>query len=328
MNQEIRDIVEAHSVNLNVVFFYKSNWQNEALRLQRRNKFICAMMISMQEAGIEGPRMRIPGQNPETPFYQHVVTEPMGHHGEFTNSGPGPSSSSLDRGDAFVSGPSDDPTLRRRNPQITRNRGESISDMSRRVDFSLGVKDVSSGDLMGELFDSAPSRASDYSNKSSLRSRSKYRRITEEEEDEEEGNPHDNMLRPTPSRSTDDRARFGRTYSVSPNKPRSTHSVIHRNRFFSKRRKTNNSGSEYDDLMEQGMADIPESSVPSARLDPRSGVVSPQAVQMTTRDRGFSDVPVSPPLSSAASGIGLEYAEKQVPLGSEEEGFEMKALER
>ena len=50
---EIRDIIEAHSVNLNVVFFYKSNWQNELLRLQRRNKFICAMMISIQEVGIE-----------------------------------------------------------------------------------------------------------------------------------------------------------------------------------------------------------------------------------------------------------------------------------
>ncbi len=45
-----------------MVFFYKSNWQNELLRLQRRNKFICAMMISMQEVGIEGPLKRLPGQ--------------------------------------------------------------------------------------------------------------------------------------------------------------------------------------------------------------------------------------------------------------------------
>ena len=37
---EIRDIVEAHSINLNIVFFYKSNWQNELLRLQRRKKNI------------------------------------------------------------------------------------------------------------------------------------------------------------------------------------------------------------------------------------------------------------------------------------------------
>ena len=31
---------EVKSVKMNVVFFYKSNWQNELLRLQRRNKFI------------------------------------------------------------------------------------------------------------------------------------------------------------------------------------------------------------------------------------------------------------------------------------------------
>ena len=27
-------------MKVNVIFFYKSNWQNELLRLQRRNKFI------------------------------------------------------------------------------------------------------------------------------------------------------------------------------------------------------------------------------------------------------------------------------------------------
>lgn len=70
---ELRDIVEAHAMNLNVVFFYKSNWQNEGLRLARRNKFICALMVTMQELGIEGPRMRYPGQRESFPVYlQHV----------------------------------------------------------------------------------------------------------------------------------------------------------------------------------------------------------------------------------------------------------------
>src|SRR3978361_601549 len=58
---ELTTIYEAYSITLNVVFFYKSNWQNELLRLQRRNKFICAMMVTMQEIGHEGPRMRSPG---------------------------------------------------------------------------------------------------------------------------------------------------------------------------------------------------------------------------------------------------------------------------
>ena len=71
---EIRDVVEAYSVNLNVVFFYKSNWQNELLRLQRRNKFICALMVSMQEIGIEGPRARQPGAKEGLPFYVHSLS--------------------------------------------------------------------------------------------------------------------------------------------------------------------------------------------------------------------------------------------------------------
>jgi small-conductance mechanosensitive channel len=64
---ELRDVSEVHSLTLNVVFFYKSNWQNEGLRLARRNKFICALMVSMQELGIEGPRMRYPGQKQSFP---------------------------------------------------------------------------------------------------------------------------------------------------------------------------------------------------------------------------------------------------------------------
>jgi hypothetical protein len=67
---ELTTITEAYSVTLNVVFFYKSNWQNELLRLQRRNKFVCAMMVSMQEMGIEGPRLGpVPGATKDYPMY-------------------------------------------------------------------------------------------------------------------------------------------------------------------------------------------------------------------------------------------------------------------
>ncbi|KAH0406427.1 hypothetical protein KCU90_g24049, partial [Aureobasidium melanogenum] len=64
---ELRAVTEVHSLTLNVIFFYKSNWQNEGLRLARRNKFICALMVTMQEVGIEGPRMRFPGQKESFP---------------------------------------------------------------------------------------------------------------------------------------------------------------------------------------------------------------------------------------------------------------------
>jgi len=52
---ELKTVYEAYSISMNVVFFYKSNWQNELLRLQRRNKFICALMVSMQ-----GPSQSLP----------------------------------------------------------------------------------------------------------------------------------------------------------------------------------------------------------------------------------------------------------------------------
>lgn len=70
---ELRDIPDMHSVKLNVVFFYKSNWQNELVRLQRRNKFICALMVSVAEVGIESPNMRWPGQKSTQPVFLQSV---------------------------------------------------------------------------------------------------------------------------------------------------------------------------------------------------------------------------------------------------------------
>ena len=71
---ELRDVTEAYSVTLNVVFFYKSNWQNELLRLTRRNSFICAMMLAMQELGIEGPRSGLPGAKEQFPWFVQNLT--------------------------------------------------------------------------------------------------------------------------------------------------------------------------------------------------------------------------------------------------------------
>ena len=71
---ELRDVTEVYSLTLNIVFFYKSNWQNELVRLQRRNKFICAMMIAMQELGIQGPRRMLPGGHEENPYYVQTMT--------------------------------------------------------------------------------------------------------------------------------------------------------------------------------------------------------------------------------------------------------------
>lgn len=167
---ELTTIYEAHSITLNVVFFYKTNWQNELLRLQRRNKFICAMMVSMNELGIEGPRMRLAGARPDFPMHLH---------GAYPNSlptdenqppgGPGPREGSLarQREPDFVAPKSPSihsiPTqslnhrpsiLRNRSGTATnRQRGESISAMGKRVDFSLGMSAISSGAVFGDIYD-------------------------------------------------------------------------------------------------------------------------------------------------------------------------------
>lgn len=313
---ELTTIYEAHSITLNVVFFYKSNWQNELLRLQRRNKFICAMMVTMNEIGMEGPRMRLAGAQPDFPMHLHGAypnslptsdSQPPGGPGP----GPGPRSGSLarEREPAFVepaasndSSASTHPLAPR--PSILRNRagtstsrqrGESISAMGKRVDFSLGMSAISSGADFGDVYDDPKPRLP---------------------------LPQITTSTASPSRSSKDRnsedgGSIARTASRdSMGKVNSNGS--RRNRFFNRGRSklgTAEEGTDMEDL-EAGreihlrdMPDIPEASgantanwameteqlmererdggrgnrersetVGNARIDPRSGIVSPQAI--------------------------------------------------
>lgn len=160
---ELTTIYEAYSITLNVVFFYKSNWQNELLRLQRRNKFICAMMVTMNELGIEGPRQRLAGQSEEFPVFLHNAYpngQPSSTNDNFS-SGPGPRSGSLAReppivpaeGSASLPPRSQPSILRNRGSSSLRQRGESISAMGKRVDFSLGMSAISSGADFGDVYE-------------------------------------------------------------------------------------------------------------------------------------------------------------------------------
>lgn len=336
---EIRDIVEAYSVNLNIVFFYKSNWQNELLRLQRRNKFICAMMVSMQEIGIEGPRRRIPGTNEDTPFYYQQTGARMAaisndSRSNENKSDPGPRSGSLARDPAFVPNAADSPGIDR-NRSILRNgsrtsrpRDESISAMSRRVDFSLGLKDVSSADIMGDLDDNhSQTRVPDIRIDSNSRSRETRARIVEE--DEANRREDEATIRRAESRTGNSRSPFGlgrRTSTDSQSKMRRGNSLIHRNRFFSRGKRTDD-GDEERDLMEQGMADIPEVAGPSDRMDPRTGLVSPQAVRPST-ESGNSDaaMPADGPTSSGALQSFEDRMRLERPGRSRTEDFEMRNI--
>ncbi|KAL9594145.1 MAG: hypothetical protein Q9179_005527 [Wetmoreana sp. 5 TL-2023] len=332
---EIREVSEAYSVNLNVVFFYKSNWQNELLRLQRRNKFICALMISMQEVGIEGPLMRLPGQKEDAPYYVKY-TNPL-HPSQSSapdNAGPGPQSGTLVRDTASTPDGGERNSQQRsilRQPSSAsratgRPRGESISAMAKRVDFSLGMKDVSSGDLMGDIYDNvSPSRLPQGRRDSNSRSRDARDRIAEENEEE--------LQRAEHGRSTSRRAEGSPRYGLhrsstteSGSRVRRSFSSIHRNRFFSRHGRRNSRG-EYEDLMEQGMADIPESADTSRSntLDPGSGTASSQVVRMTT------DSDVS---RGALPGYDNDYKGFEerglgrAPARSQTESFEMRNMRR
>lgn len=270
---ELRAVQEVHWLEMNVVFFYKSNWQNELLRLQRRNKFICALTMSIQECGIEGPRMRYPGQKESFPVYmqnlQNAPTPGVGHNGNPDNPNGQLHNQSQDApfvpaatdgtNDAPGGGPARRGSILR---QPGSHRGESIAAMGRRVDFSLGMKgmiDDPSGDVLDDRDVAARQRAT-------------VVRVT------------------SPSRHSQERARSSHETThtahstgiqrVGTNSSLGARERNHRNRFFSRSR----NGDE-----EIGMANIPEgdydvSSSGKEKLDPRSGLVSPQAVRMSTDD--------------------------------------------
>ncbi|KUJ11313.1 uncharacterized protein LY89DRAFT_689191 [Mollisia scopiformis] len=315
---ELTTIYEAHSITLNVVFFYKSNWQNELLRLQRRNKFICAMMVTMEETGMEGPRMRLAGATQQFPMHLHDAYPPQYTPAPASSDdqGPGPRSGSLAREAAGYPAPMD-PTAPnpivpqqslRHHPSILRSRGsstsanrqrgESISAMGKRVDFSLGMSAISSGADFGDVYeDRRPILPPTITTTSPS---------------------------PGPSRtraSEDDGSEAVRTGSRDSNQlskvlSGSSSNKTHRNRFFGRRNRSKlgnaDEGTDLDDL-EAGtreftvddLPDIPEASGANSaewsekvegelerkrretvtggnggggRIDPRTGIVSPQAV--------------------------------------------------
>nr|POF12999.1 putative mscs family protein [Quercus suber] len=295
-------------MNLNVVFFYKSNWQNEGLRLARRNKFICAMMVSMQELGIEGPYMRLPGLKQSFPMYlqnvPHVAVPGTGHSGHPDL----PGGYHPEQQEQGQDGPQDPPFVspvpgqetttgslpmhsasRARDGSIrrgTRARGESLSAMNKRVDFSLGASSLISDDFAGDVYadrerNQIPIEVTEASRDraaASRRSQEEAHRLSQEtarstSRDVGSGN----LAR----RNTDGEGRWGGRSSNS----------VHRNRFFGRNR------ADHDEsgLMENGMmANIPEvpgtsnnsvSTTPNnQRLDPRTGMVSPAAWRTRTNE--------------------------------------------
>ncbi|KZF23801.1 hypothetical protein L228DRAFT_267765 [Xylona heveae TC161] len=277
---ELREVYECHSITLNVIFFYKSNWQNEGLRLMRRNKFICALMVSMQECGIEGPRMRWPGQREGHPIYlQNVMAPPLAPAGAAAGGPDGPQSPTADDNQSLHSHPS----ILRRGPSSSRARGESASAMSKRVDFSLGMKSMAAADAMSDVHEDTPRvRIPEYYRSSPSRSRMSH----------EQTIPEEGVARTT-SRTSSNKARASMDSLIRNRSNQSTH----RNRFFGHSRERAQ-GAQPD--LEQGVGE-------PSRVDPRSGVVSPQAVHE-------SEAP------------GPQHSWVQPPRRAQTENFEMKRM--
>lgn len=283
---ELRAVQEVHWLELNVVFFYKSNWQNELLRLQRRNKFICALTVAIQECGIEGPRMRYPGQKESFPVYlqnlQNPATPGVGRNGHPDNPTGTFDNQPID--EPFVapatdgttgapvpntgSGPARNPSILRQPGQPARQRGESIAAMGRRVDFSLGMGSMGLNDPSGDVLDDRETEA---------RNRATVIRVTSPSRHSQERSSESVGRRSLDSGRSTGIQRVGTSSSL-------TRERTHKNRFFSR----NRHGDE-----ETGMADIAEvehdSPPRSRRLDPRSGLISPQAMRMSTDDSGMPE---------------------------------------
>ncbi|KAM0705682.1 hypothetical protein Q7P35_007042 [Cladosporium inversicolor] len=341
---ELREIVDVHSMTLNVVFFYKSNWQNEGLRLARRNKFICALMVCIQELGIEGPYMRFPGQKQSFPMYlqnvPHIGNPSMGTGGQPDN--PAGFDPNAHQDEPFVGAETDaggPPATRMRSGSILRNgssarRGtETLAAMNKRVDFSLGMKDYAYDDLGGDVHDD--------------RQRNQMATIAEAARSRErhaQAERRSNDLAQTTSRDTGSNT-FRHSMESDTSRRRAS---SHRNRFFGRAR-TGTFGHDETALMEKGMADIPEanSGHPSAgqsteRLDPRTGLVSSAAWRTTINESDHSyaqsmkrepmppriPTDVLPTSSSRPYGATVEDAPDsfQPPGRSQTQDFEMKKL--
>ncbi|KAL1886917.1 hypothetical protein Cpir12675_006856 [Ceratocystis pirilliformis] len=66
---EVRTLDDMQSATVNFIFFHKSNFQNELLRLSRHNRFLTELMQQMCEVGIQPPFKNQPGGSAENPVY-------------------------------------------------------------------------------------------------------------------------------------------------------------------------------------------------------------------------------------------------------------------
>ncbi|KAJ5261482.1 hypothetical protein N7505_008349 [Penicillium chrysogenum] len=254
---EMRAVTENFSLTLNIVFFYKSNWQNEGLRLQRRNKFICMLMIALQEIGIEGPRMNLQGAKFDIPFHVNYGNTRSAEGPARTNAEEVPiSNESHDLPENTGSGSGSairHPSILRKGMHSAnaRARGASVS-QRKHVDFSLGMSNMASNDIMGDVFEDRGVVVDDIVRTANRDAAE--RRIQEENEDDEERRSRTSSRHRRPSNLSAPSNNDAGRGSTDAHSFRSGRSSLSRNRFFHHRSSV---GHDRDDLMEQGRFDEP-----------------------------------------------------------------------
>ncbi|KAH7250131.1 Mechanosensitive ion channel-domain-containing protein [Fusarium redolens] len=73
---EMTKVDEVRSCSMNMIFFHKTNFQNELLRLNRHNKFVTELMTQMVNVGIQSPFRIEPGGSREHPMYWSGLQPP------------------------------------------------------------------------------------------------------------------------------------------------------------------------------------------------------------------------------------------------------------
>lgn len=138
---EVVSIDDVYSITMNLIFFHKSNYQNELLRLARRNKFTVELMRQMKELGLEGPRVVQPGGMRDMPLYWSQVQPPPAYqYGEVGTGrrGTGPISPGAGPGPTIVPGtPTRQPSIT--TPFSQRKRSETMATV---VESGLDFQDV------------------------------------------------------------------------------------------------------------------------------------------------------------------------------------------
>ncbi|KAL7795390.1 Mechanosensitive ion channel domain-containing protein [Trichoderma ceciliae] len=77
---EMTGFKEVRSCTMNLVFFHKSSFQNELLRLNRHNKFVTELMYQMVQVGIEAPLRVDPGGSRDHPLYWANMPAPPAYN--------------------------------------------------------------------------------------------------------------------------------------------------------------------------------------------------------------------------------------------------------